>query len=294
MNDIHDHVKQSMWDRIQWILIQLLPKNTLSRAVGRFAKSRLSRNVIPLYAKKFQIDLSQAEKQIHQYESLTEFFTRTLQPTARPIAHQKNAIVSPVDGTIAQIGTIQSGKLIQAKGVTFTIEELVADPSQLVVYEGGWYVTIYLSPKDYHRIHMPIAGTPMSYSYIPGQLFPVNALGVRNVPGLFARNERIVTYFATELGPMAMVKVGATIVGSVVLEYGPWRTNVKHGKITHQPIELAESFQKGEECARFEFGSTVILLFPPHTSKRNETIHSGQIIQMGQEIGRVTAKIDPS
>lgn len=231
--------------------------------------------------------MKDVEKQLHEYHSLTEFFTRRLLPSARPVDDSFDSVISPVDGKIAQMGTITDGKLIQAKGVYFTVAELLADAKKQEVYEGGWFITIYLSPTDYHRIHTPIAGRPVKYTYIPGTLFPVNKIGVTHVPGLFAKNERVVTYFANPYGEMALVKVGATIVGSVVVEYGPVRTNVKNGKLAHQELHDTRVFDKGEECARFEFGSTVILLFPPGSIEPDERLQINQSIKMGERIGRL-------
>jgi phosphatidylserine decarboxylase len=274
-------------EMLQLWLIQSLPKHTLSRLVGSFARSPKSRFLIPWFMKKYKIDVTDVEKQVHEYGSLTEFFTRRLIPSARPVDEAIDSVVSPVDGSIAQMGTITEGKLVQAKGVFFTVAELLADTKKQDVYEGGWFITIYLSPTDYHRIHTPIAGRPVKYTYVPGTLFPVNQIGVKHIPGLFAKNERVITYFASPSGELALVKVGATIVGSVVVEYGSVRTNVKHARLTHQDIPDAREFEKGEECARFEFGSTVILLFPPGSMKPDEGLRIGQSLKMGQRIGRL-------
>ncbi|UOF89214.1 archaetidylserine decarboxylase [Fodinisporobacter ferrooxydans] len=279
--------KPAWSDRIKFMAVRVLPKHLLSRLAGTFARSSFSRVFIPLYIKAFQIDLTQIEKKPHEYQSLTEFFTRRLLPDVRPIDPHAHSIVSPVDGTVAQFGVIRDGKLIQAKGVTYTVAELLADVQKQNVYEGGWFITIYLSPTDYHRIHMPVAGTPSMYTYVPGSLYPVNPLGVKYVPGLFAKNERIITYFKGPYGEFALVKVGATIVGSVVVEYGNARTNVKRGQLIHCELPSAVEYGKGQECGRFEFGSTVILLFPRGVLVPEPGLFSGQTLRMGQRIGEL-------
>jgi phosphatidylserine decarboxylase len=274
-------------DRLQLFLIKSMPKHTLSRLIGTFARSPKSRFLIPWFMKTYKIDMRDVEKPVEQYKSLTEFFTRRLVSSARPIDPTEDGVVSPVDGTIAQMGTITDGKLIQAKGVTFTVSELLADASKQNQYEGGWFVTIYLSPTDYHRIHMPVSGTPTQCTYVPGTLFPVNTIGVKHVPGLFAKNERVVTVFTAPWGEFTMVKVGATIVGSVVVDYAPVRTNVRRGVLIRQNLDKTKEYVKGEECARFEFGSTVILLFPPGRMIPDRALFPGKKVKMGERIGRL-------
>lgn len=273
-------------DRLRLFLLHLLPKNTISRLAGLFAGSRFSKRLIPLYARHFQVDLEQAEKAIDEYTTLTEFFTRRLKPEARPIAAGETVLVSPVDGVVSQFGPIREGTLLQAKGVNYALEQLLGDTRKAASYEGGTFLTIYLSPRDYHRIHTCLQGTVAGYSYIPGTLFPVNPFGVRNVPGLFSRNERLTTYLSTAFGEYAIVKVGATIVGSVQVVYDDrLTTNVRKGKPTHQSLH-GPSIEKGAELGLFRFGSTVVLLFEPGMV-RLDHLQEGQFVFMGQRIGEV-------
>ncbi|BCJ87425.1 archaetidylserine decarboxylase [Effusibacillus dendaii] len=273
-----------MNNRIRLFLLNRIPKKLVSRLVGRFAESSLSKWLIPLYARHFQVDLQQAEKPIHEYRSLTEFFTRKLKPGCRPLASGNHVIISPVDGVISQFGTIEDGTLIQAKGVSYSLVQLIGNKEKASVFEGGLFLTIYLSPKDYHRIHTCLTGTITGYSYMPGTLFPVNPFGVRNVPGLFAKNERLTTYFETPYGEYAIVKVGATIVGSIKVVYDPdLTTNQPRGVMTQQKV-TGPQLQKGEEMGLFRFGSTVILLFQPGMAVW-EDLQEGQFVQMGQRIG---------
>lgn len=278
-----------MSDRFRLAMLNLLPKNSISRLAGRFASSRASKWVIPYYVRHFSIDPEQAEKPIDEYETLTDFFTRKLKPGFRPIAAGSNDLVSPVDGVVSQFGPIHEGTLLQAKGVTYSLEQLLGDPVKARLYEGGLFLTIYLSPRDYHRIHTCLQGSVTGYSYIPGSLYPVNPFGVRNVPGLFAKNERLTTYMTTSFGEYAIVKVGATIVGSVQVVYdSKLTTNVRKGKPAHNEIQ-GPFLKKGEELGLFRFGSTVVCLFQPGMVTLDH-LKEGQFVQMGQKIGNATGR----
>ncbi len=273
-----------MLDLLQLAVMRLLPKRLVSRLAGRFAKSSMSKVFIPWFAKHYTIDYTQAEFDLKQYPSLTEFFTRKLKPGLRPVAEGEKVISSPVDGVVSQFGPIEQGRLIQAKGVNFTVLELLGqDKAKAELFTGGSFVTIYLSPKDYHRIHAPVHGTVTASTYVPGTLFPVNPFGVRSVKGLFARNERLVTYLNTFLGTVALVKVGAIIVGSVKVNYSPTVTNVPKGTLEMREYSPGFRVARGDELGRFEFGSTVILLFQPGCVKLEVEI--GQKVLMGQQIG---------
>lgn len=278
-----------MKDQVLWYLLKLIPKHTLSRLVGRVAASSASKPVIPLFSKYFNIQVEEAEKSLQDYHSLTEFFTRRLHPAARPIATSTDGlslVVSPVDGTIAQVGRIEKGVLLQAKEVKYTVEELLGAKNK---FQHGSYITIYLSPKDYHRIHSPVAGQVVGYTYVPGTLFPVNALGVSKVHGLFAKNERLITYIRTSQLPhsqadVAVVKVGATIVGSVkVVYHDQLGTNVKKGKLATGTID-GPHVASGDELGWFEFGSTVVLLFE-HPVDFVPQVQAGAAIRMGEPLG---------
>ncbi|MGZ0052011.1 archaetidylserine decarboxylase [Brevibacillus gelatini] len=270
-------------------LIHRLPQNAMSRTMGKITASRFSRLAIQRYIRHYKIDASIIEKPVTEYRTLKEFFTRRLKAGARPIAPGNDVIVSPVDGTVSQFGDICEGTLIQAKGKEFSVTELLGGSEEEAKrYYGGKFITIYLSPRDYHRIHMPVAGNLVRYSYLPGRLYPVNRLGIENVDRLFARNERLVTYIKTNgLGDMALVKVGALFVGSVKVVYNTATTNIKHGRQTTEPIEGTPHYEKGDELGWFEFGSTVILLLESSQIKWAEGVEKGKSLLMGQVLAKV-------
>lgn len=270
-------------------LIHRLPQNAMSRTMGKITASRFSRLAIQRYIRHYKIDASIIEKPVTEYRTLKEFFTRRLKAGARPIAPGHDVIVSPVDGTVSQLGDICEGTLIQAKGKEFSVTELLGGSEEEAKrYYGGKFITIYLSPRDYHRIHMPVAGNLVRYSYLPGRLYPVNRLGIENVDRLFARNERLVTYIKTKgLGDMALVKVGALFVGSVKVVYNTATTNIKHGRQTTEPIEGIPHYEKGDELGWFEFGSTVILLLESSQIKWAEGVEKGKSLLMGQVLAKV-------
>ncbi|MGB8956180.1 MAG: archaetidylserine decarboxylase [Tumebacillaceae bacterium] len=278
-----------MNDRLQLFLMNLIPKNAISRLVGRFAQSGFSRLFIPLYIRKFNINAAEAEKAVEEYPSLVAFFIRRLKAELRPIDAAPNAVVSPVDGKVSQCGRIERGQLVQAKGVFYTVEQLLGgDRERAKRYEGGTFLTVYLSPTDYHRIHTPLAGKVTGYTYVPGTLFPVNPFGVRAVQGLFAKNERLITYFDTAAGEVALVKVGATIVGSVKVQYDEQAgTNIRGGRLETRELANGPQMDKGEEVGRFEFGSTIILLFEPGRVALADRLHPETVVRMGEQIGEV-------
>jgi phosphatidylserine decarboxylase len=269
-------------------LIHRLPQNAMSRTMGKITASRFSRLAIRRYIHHYNIDESVIEKPVKEYRSLKEFFTRRLKPGARPIAPGEDVVVSPVDGTVSQMGDIEQGTLIQAKGKLYNLAELLGGTPDLVErFQGGKFITIYLSPRDYHRIHMPVSGTLVKYSYLPGRLYPVNQLGIEHVENLFARNERLVTFVETDnMGGVALVKVGALFVGSVKVVYNTATTNVKRGRQVCESIEGTPRYAKGEEVGWFEFGSTVILLFECGEMEWAPGIREGTTLLMGQPIAR--------
>jgi phosphatidylserine decarboxylase len=228
--------------RIARYAFALLPHKLISSLAGFFASSFLSRPFIVPFAKHFRINLDEAQKPLNQYPSLNAFFTRLLKDGTRPVFGDENSIVSPVDGTVSQMGKIQNGTLIQAKGIHYSVSDLIGS-AHADRFEGGTYMCIYLSPSDYHRIHSPIGGTIYRQERTPGRLYPVNDIGVYHVKGLFTKNERVTTFISQASKHCAVVKVGAFIVGSV-------QTTIKSGEIA-----------PGGELGYFQFGSTVILLF---------------------------------
>lgn len=267
-------------------LIHRLPQNSMSRTMGKIMASRFSRLAIRHYIRMYNIDLSDVERPVGEFKSLKEFFIRRLKPGARPIEADPHVIVSPVDGTVSQMGHIHEGTLIQAKGKNYQVAELLGHDQELSDrFRGGSFMTIYLSPRDYHRIHAPVDGKLIKYSYLPGRLYPVNQIGVEQVENLFARNERLITFIDNqELGCVAVVKVGALFVGSVKVVYNRATTNVPRGKQITGEIEGAPAVHKGDELGWFEFGSTVILLFEKDQVKWAEDIREGSVLRMGQKL----------
>ena len=246
------------------ILQYLLPQHLLSRLVGKLAECRLpwlKNLLIRRFITQYKVDMSEAvESAPEAYVNFNAFFTRALKDGARPIADAP--VVCPADGAISQLGEINRGRIFQAKGQDYSLQTLLGDDKALTAeFDGGSFATIYLSPRDYHRVHMPVDGTLRSMTYVPGKLFSVNTTTAENVRSLFARNERAICVFDTEFGPMAMILVGAMIVAGI--------ETVWDGQVAPPPRQLttrsypqeAPTLKKGEEIGRFKLGSTVILLF---------------------------------
>jgi len=263
-------------------LLSALPQNSLSRTIGKAARSKWSKTFIKPYSKLYNINLEEIEKPIHEYEHMTDFFTRKLASDARTISSDQHAIISPVDGRISQFGHMTEGNLLQAKGISYSTEQLLGSEQDAKHFQNGTFFTLYLSPKDYHRIHMPINGHISHYTYIPGSLFPVNSIGVNEVHGLFTKNERLISLCDTEIGKVAIVKVGAFIVGSVKVDYGQMTTNQKKATFHTQSLPKHPFYQKGEEVGLFEFGSTVVLLFERSLELPNFQVND--TIKMGQNL----------
>ncbi|HBI04173.1 MAG TPA: phosphatidylserine decarboxylase [Paenibacillaceae bacterium] len=277
-----------MVGKVAKLVLAALPQNQISRLAGKMARSKFSKKLVKGYASHFKIDVTEAEKNIEEYEHVTDFFTRKLKKGMRKVDSSPRTIVSPVDGTISEFGSIHNDTLIQAKGIDYRVTQLVGNSKMAERFKDGMFITIYLSPSDYHRIHTPLAGKGVSYSYIPGRLFPVNQIGVKNVKGLFARNERLITYLETEAGLVAMVKVGAFIVGSVKVNYhNEVTTNPSHGIPISREITPVPSYAKGDEIGWFEFGSTVILLFEKDKMNLLPGLVAGQKVRMGEGIGTI-------
>ncbi len=254
-----------MSDRLAVLPQYLLPKQLLTMVAGRFASARagsLTTSAIRRFVARYGVDMSEAANpDIASYATFNDFFTRALRPDARPIAPA--TVICPVDGAVSQLGTIEHDQIFQAKGHRYSTTALLGgDTAMAEQFKDGSFATIYLSPRDYHRIHMPCPGRLLRMVHVPGALFSVNPLTARGVPGLFARNERVVCHFQTPLGPMALVLVGATIVGSMATvwhgQVNPPRTGkLRSWDYSTQPITLAQ----GEEMGRFMLGSTIVLLF---------------------------------
>lgn len=281
-----------MRQRFVGILWKCLPKKSISRMMGNFARKPISKKLIPHYIRYYKIDLKPVKRNVNEFSCLLDFFVRELRPEARPIHPDPFMIVSPVDGTISQLGKIENGSLVQAKGVSYSLSELLGgDEKKVAQFLGGYFVTIYLSPRDYHRIHMPIQGKVSEWVYIPGNLDPVNKWGIKHVPGVFARNERVISYLQSTTCRMALIKVGATNVGSIKVEYEPnLITNTKRPTRNQKIYEDGPELEKGAELGRFEFGSTVILLFEPGSIQWKANIELGTKLQMGQPIAEILRK----
>ena len=249
-------------DRLFMAAVGCLPRSRLSRA-ARAAADLHSRMAVRRFAALYEIDVSDAEKPLDAYRSVHELFTRRLRSGARPVDQEPNVLVSPVDGRISAAGRIGEGQLFQAKGRTYRLEALLADGDALKRFAQGSYVTIYLAPPDYHRIHAPAEGSVRGWVHVPGDLYPVNRASVNQVDALFARNERLITYLATETwGDIAVVQVGATVVGRVRASYAPEPTT--HVPSVREPrfgdLRPPVDVTRGEEIGVFEMGSTVILV----------------------------------
>jgi len=269
-----------------------LPQHLLSGLMYRLARCSwkpVKDLLIRFALQRYKIDLTQAADPVPaNYPSFNAFFTRALRPDARPIAAGPDAIVSPADGRISQFGRIRDHQLLQAKGREYRLWDLLAGREELVApFRDGHFITIYLSPRDYHRVHMPFAGRLTAMYFVPGRLLSVNDATAALVPDLFARNERLLCHFETPRGPMIVILVGAIFVGSMETVWeGEVREPARQVSIrdyaTHDPIDLA----KGAEMGRFNMGSTVILLLPPGAADWRDDLTAGGTLRMGEQIGR--------
>lgn len=267
----------------------LLPKQLLTTLAGRFARAQagaLTTWVIARFVSQYGVNMQEADNpDVASYRSFNAFFTRPLRPGVRPLAEAN--LVSPVDGAVSQCGVIAGAQIFQAKGHSYSTTALVGgDAALAAAFTDGVFATIYLSPKDYHRIHMPCAGTLRRMMYIPGDLFSVNPATARGIPRLFARNERVVCEFAGADGPFVMVLVGATIVGSMATAWhgvvNPPRTSeLREWRYDHAPVSL----RKGDEMGQFLLGSTVVLLFPAERMVLNTDWQPGRAVRMGEAMG---------
>ena len=272
-------------------LQRILPQHLLSRGVGWLAATRITpiKNLfISRFTQAYDINMAEAaEENPLAYESFNAFFTRALKPGMRPIAADPRAIACPADGAISQLGAISLDRIFQAKGHDYSVATLLGgNPERALPFIGGSFATVYLSPRDYHRVHMPFTGRLREMIYVPGDLYSVNATTAENVDNLFARNERLVCLFDTAAGPMAVVLVGAMIVAGIATV---WAGNMapragKHVEVfsyQHQNITL----QKGDELGRFYLGSTAIVLFGPRVIEWSATLTAGSPVRMGEAMG---------
>jgi len=266
----------------------ILPKVALTRLAGWGASAQggpLTTAFIRWFAGRYGVNMAEAaQPELSSYSSFNEFFTRPLKPGVRPIAEAR--LVCPVDGAVSQCGPIDRDQIFQAKGHSYSTTALVGGDAALAAqFEGGHFATLYLSPRDYHRIHMPCDGRLTRMIYVPGELFSVNPATARGVPGLFARNERVVCVFEGEHGPFVLTLVGATVVGSMATVWHGVVNPPRHGQVREwryddQPVVL----RKGEEMGRFLLGSTVVMLFPKGELAFNPSWVPGQPIRMGESM----------
>ena len=276
-------------DRLAVLPQYLLPKKALTAMAGQLAGASLgglTTGIIRRFIRRYGVDMSEAANpDPASYATFNEFFTRALKPGARPLAQAD--WVCPVDGAISQFGPIEHDQIFQAKGHAYSTTALLGgDAAQAAAFEGGHFATLYLSPRDYHRIHMPCDGTLTRMVYVPGELFSVNPTTARGVPGLFARNERVVCHFDTAYGPLALVLVGATIVGSMATVWHgvvnpPRRPQLHAWSYAPGTVQL----KQGEEMGRFLLGSTVVLLWPQGQIRFNPAWQPARAIRLGERMG---------
>lgn len=280
----------SLWDKIITLPQYLIPQHTLSMLMYRVTRCEvvwLKNAIIRFITRQYQVNMAEAaETDLATYSSFNAFFTRLLKEGVRPLAD--NEIISPVDGVVSQAGPIISGQILQAKGQDYSVLTLLGGDDALTAeFTGGQFATIYLSPKDYHRIHMPVTGRLRKMRYVPGKLFSVSPRTARAVPDLFTRNERVVVTFDTPIGPMVMVLVGAIFVGSMATVWSGQITP-SYGKVIQQWTydgEQAITIEQGQEMGRFNMGSTVVLLFGEQAVKFNDAIEADEPIQLGHAMG---------
>ncbi|KIL38753.1 phosphatidylserine decarboxylase [Gordoniibacillus kamchatkensis] len=252
------------------LMTELSSRKWVSRLTGSLAKSRLSRGFVPRFAAAYNIRIEEAEKPLHEYGSLNEFFTRRLKPGLRPIDPDTEQLVSPVDALITGMGPIHEGAVLNVKGQDYSVEELLNHSPRVVNYKHGFCFVLYLSPTDYHRIHSPATGDILETEHVPGKVYPVNEFGLTHMRRVLSRNERLITFLREKAGEIAVVKVGALNVSSIrYVEPRPQRV------------------ERGGELAYFEFGSTVVLLTENGIFEPRPDLQVGSRVKMGEALGRL-------
>ena len=278
-----------MSDRLAVLPQYLLPKKALTAFAGFVAAAQwggMTTSLIQWFVKRYQVNMAEAANpDIASYSSFNEFFTRPLKAGARPLAAAD--FICPVDGAISQLGPIEKDQIFQAKGHHYSSTALVGGDAALAAqFDNGSFATIYLSPRDYHRIHMPCDGRLTRMIYVPGDLFSVNPTTARGVPGLFARNERVVCVFESDHGPFVLTLVGATIVGSMATVWHGVVNPPRRPDVCEWNYEPgAVSLRKGEEMGRFLLGSTVVMLFPANKMGFNPQWTAAQPVRLGENMG---------
>jgi phosphatidylserine decarboxylase len=265
---LQDGREMGMAKQLLRLMTELSSHRWLSRLMGAFSHSRLSRFMIPVFIRSYHIPAAEAEKTAGEYRTLNEFFSRRLKPGMRPIASGDQAVASPVDAMITAMGEINCGTIMNVKGQDYTLEDLLNHSPHLELYKKGYYFVLYLSPTDYHRIHSPLTGQLQESDYIRGRAYPVNDFGMRHMKSVLSRNERLITYIAGSYGETAVVKVGAMNVSSI-----------------RYTDENATEWQRGDDLAYFEFGSTVVLLLESGTFTPDPGLAVDTKVKMGELLG---------
>lgn len=281
--------KFTYWQRAKVAFQYIMPQLYLTQLAGWFAQQKwgaVTHFVIKAFAKKYNVDMNEAKKEnFSDYESFNQFFIRELKDDARKINENPTALCLPADGRVSQIGHIDDDRLLQAKGHFFSLSDLLAGDEELVhTFKNGEFATIYLSPRDYHRVHMPCDATLRKMIYVPGDLFSVNPFLAEHVPNLFARNERVICVFDTAFGPMVQILVGATITASMSTVWAGVINPPRTGEVkvwTYQG-DSAIKLTKGQEMGAFQLGSTVINLFPANSVTLAEHLEVDVPVRMGE------------
>jgi phosphatidylserine decarboxylase len=289
----------SFGERMVRSVWRMTPQRALSEVIGWGARRSLPvglrARLLGSFARQYGIDVTEAEKALEDYGGLQEFFTRRLKPGARPIAAAADAVVSPSDGTVVEAGRVQDGLLIDAKDAGFTLSDLLADGDAARRLEGGAYLVTYLSPKDYHRVHSPVAGQVVAWHHVPGRLFPVNARSVVREPGLFSKNERLVSLIEGAAGLCAVVMVAAVGVGHMTASYDPevatHQRGFSQGGVTHKRFSSPVRVERGAELGVFCLGSTTIVVFEAGRVRLDE-FSPGAATRMGQIMGRILPRAE--
>lgn len=274
----------------------MMPQLYLTQAAGWLAERKwgaITHFIINVFAKKYQVNLAEAEKtKASDYASFNEFFIRPLKENARPINQDPQALCLPADGRVSELGKIEENQLLQAKGHQFSLETLLANDLNLAdKFKNGNFITTYLSPRDYHRVHMPCDATLRKMIYVPGELFSVNPFLAEHVPNLFARNERVICEFETAFGPMVQILVGATITASMSTVWAGVINPPRAKEVTVYEYlttgETAVHLKKGQEMGAFRLGSTVINLFPKGAVELEDYLKAGEPTKMGERLGKI-------
>ncbi|HLF96074.1 MAG TPA: archaetidylserine decarboxylase [Methylococcaceae bacterium] len=268
----------------------ILPHHALSRLIGyltRCTQPAVKDFLIRRFIPRFGVNMAEAlEENPANYASFNDFFTRKLKPDARPLASENDAVLCPADGVLSRFGSITEGRLIQAKGRDYRLVELLGGDEELAQgFDGGAFATVYLSPRDYHRLHMPLAGTLRETIHVPGRLFSVNRATTSVIPNLFARNERVIALFDTDAGPMALILVGAIFVASIETVWDGLVTPPTVHEIRRWHFPRPVHLERGAEMGHFNMGSTIIALFAPGALGWDSALACGKSVRMGEKLG---------